>query len=128
MERKMAELIALPITIQGNSIDTHFRLVIIASQRTKQLMQGAKPIIDTKAKKPTTIALEEVLSGEIEFFTGKEARLALKDARRLKEEEAKVKALMPRPSEDVDELKKDLSVYVDDSKERGDLVVEEEEG
>lgn len=124
----MTELIALPITIQGNAIDSRFRLVIIASQRTKQLMQGAKPMIETKAKKAPTIALEEVLSGNVVFFIGKEARQALKDARRLKEEEAKVKALMPRPSADVDELKKDLSVYMDDSKERGDLVVEEEEG
>lgn len=122
----MADIISLPVTIKGDTIDTRYRLVIIASQRTKQLMQGAKPLIETKAKKPTTIALGEVLMGKIEFFTGKEARQALKDARRLKEEEAKVKALMPRPSEVVDDLKKDLSVYVDDSKERGDLIEEEE--
>lgn len=121
----MADIISLPVTIKEDTIDTRFRLVIIASQRTKQLMQGAKPLIETKAKKPTTIALDEVLTGKLEFFTGKEARQALKDARRLKEEEAKVKALMPRPPEDVDELKKDLSVYVDDSKERGDLVEDE---
>ena len=118
----MADMISLPITIKGDTIDNRYRLVIIASQRTKHLMQGSKPQIETKAKKPTTVALEEVLSGRIEFFTGKEARQALKDVRRLKEEEAKVKALMPRPSEDVDELKKDLSVYVDDSKEHGDLI------
>ena len=117
----MADITSLPITMKGDSIDTRFRLVIIASQRTKQLMQGAKPLIETKAKKPTTIALEDVLVGRLEFFTGKEARLALKDARRLKEEEAKVKALMPRLPVDVDELKKDLSVYVDDSKEWSDL-------
>ena len=121
----MSDIISLPITIKEGTMDTHYRLVIIASQRTKQLMQGAKPLIETKAKKLTTIALKEVLVGKIEFFTGKEARQALKDARRLKEEEAKVKALMPRPSGDVDELKKDLSVYVDDSKERGDLVEDE---
>ena len=123
----MSDIISLPITIQGDVIDSRFRLVLIASQRTKHLMQGAKPIIETKAKKAPTIALEEVLSGNVVFFVGKEARQALKDARRLKEEEAKVKALMPRPSADVEELKKDLSVYVDDSKERGDAVVEEEE-
>ncbi len=120
----MTDITSLPITIKGDTIDTRYRLVIIASQRTKQLMQGAKPLIETKAKKPTIIALDEVLVGKLEFFTGKEARQALKDARRLKEEEAKVKALMPRPS-DIDELKKDLSVYVDDSKERGDLIEEE---
>ncbi|HXC61304.1 MAG TPA: DNA-directed RNA polymerase subunit omega [Nitrospiria bacterium] len=121
----MTDITSLPITIKGDTIDTRYRLVIIASQRTKQLMQGRKPMIETKAKKPTSIALDEVLSGKLEFFTGKEARQALKDARRLKEEEAKVKALMPRPS-DIDELKKDLSVYVNDSKERVDLVEEEE--
>lgn len=122
----MADSISLPITIKGDTIDNRYRLVIIASQRTKQLMQGAKPLMETKAKKPTTIALEEVLEGKLEFFMGKEARQALKDARRMKEEEAKVRALMPRPPEDVvDELKKDMGVYVDDSKERGDLVEDE---
>jgi DNA-directed RNA polymerase subunit omega len=79
-----------------------------------------------RPKKPTTVALEEILANKLEFFTGKEARQALKDARRLKEEEAKVKALMPRPSPDVDELKKDLSVYVSDSKEQGGLLEEDE--
>jgi DNA-directed RNA polymerase subunit omega len=121
----MTEFTSLPITIKGDTIDTRYRLVIIASQRTKQLMQTAKPLVETKAKKPTTIALEEVLASKLEFFTGKEARQALKDARRLKEEEAKVKALMPRPSPDIDELKKDLNVYVNDSKE-GDLLEEDE--
>ena len=122
----MTDITSLPITIKGDLIDTRYRLVIIASQRTKQLMQGVKPQVETKAKKPTTIALEEILANKLEFFTGKDARQALKDARRLKEEEAKVKALMPRPSPDVDELKKDLSVYVNDSKERGDLLEEED--
>jgi len=121
----MTEFTSLPITLKGDSIDTRYRLVIIASQRTKQLMLASKPLVDTKAKKPTTIALEEVLAGKLEFFTGKEARQALKDARRLKEEEAKVKALMPRPSPDMDELKKDLNVYVNDSKEQVDLLEEE---
>jgi DNA-directed RNA polymerase subunit omega len=121
----MTDMTSLPITIKDDMIDTRYRLVIIASQRTKQLMQGAKPQVDTKAKKPTTVSLEEVLANKLEFFTGKDARQALKDARRLKEEEAKVKALMPRPSPDIDELKKDLSVYVNDSKEQGDLLEDE---
>ena len=122
----MSDITELPITIKDDMIDTRFRLVIIASQRTKQLMLTAKPLVETKAKKPTTVALEEVLADKLEFFTGKEARQALKDARRLKEEEAKVKALMPRPSPDLDELKKDLTVYVNDSKEQGDLLEEDE--
>ena len=122
----MSDITELPITLKGDAIDTRYRLVIIASQRTKQLMLASKPLVETKAKKPTTVALEEVLANKLEFFTGKEARQALKDARRMKEEEAKVKALMPRPSPDIDELKKDLTVYVNDSKEQVDLLEEDE--
>ena len=62
--------------------DSRHRLVLAASQRAKHLLQGGKPLGMSKFTKDTTIALDEVLQGLIEFLAGKEARQAMKDAKR----------------------------------------------
>lgn len=51
-------------------VDSRFRLVIVAAQRSKQLMRGALPRIeaDPKRRRSTTIALEEVKQGLISFI------------------------------------------------------------
>jgi len=54
--------------------DSRHRLVLAASQRAKHLLQGGKPLGMSKFTKDTTIALDEVLQGLIEFLAGKEAR------------------------------------------------------
>lgn len=94
--------------------DSRHRLVIAASQRAKYLMQGAKPQIATKFKKETTIALEEVLGGHVELLTGKEARQAMKEAKRTRETEIE-RLAAAEVTEDAREIKKDLSVYVEES-------------
>ena len=48
-------------------IDSVYRLVIIASRRARQLGKGAKPLVKTNAKKPSTIALEEILAGRVSY-------------------------------------------------------------
>lgn len=110
-------------------IDTRYRLVIIAAQRARQMMQGSKPQITSKFTKESTIALDEVLQGKTEFVTGKEAKVAMKEAHAAREIEdrarAKAKAMLPR--EDETEIKKDLTVYVNDRKEEAPPVVEPEE-
>lgn len=109
-------------------IDTRYRLVIIAAQRARQLMQGSKPQITSKFTKESTIALDEVLQGKTEFVTGKEAKAAMKEAVAVREIEdrarAKAKAMLPR--EDENEIKKDLTVYVNDRKVEEPPVVEPE--
>jgi DNA-directed RNA polymerase subunit omega len=109
-------------------IDTRYRLVIIAAQRARQLMQGSKPQITSKFTKESTIALDEVLQGKTEFVTGKEAKAAMKEAVAAREIEdrarAKAKAMLPR--EDESEIKKDLTVYVNDRKVEEPPVVEPE--
>jgi DNA-directed RNA polymerase subunit omega len=104
-------------------------LVIIAAQRARQLMQGSKPLITSKFTKESTTALDEVLQGKTEFVTGKEAKVALKEAVATREIEdrarAKAKAMLPR--EDESEIKKDLTVYVNDRKVEEPPVVEPEE-
>src|SRR2546428_12247477 len=65
---------------QDLPIESRSRLVIIAAQRARQFMQGTRPSIATKHTKPTTMALEEVLKGKVQFLVGKEARQAMKEA------------------------------------------------
>ena len=45
-----------------------FKLVLVASQRTVQLIEGAKPLVETKKNmKLGTIALLEIAEGKLEF-------------------------------------------------------------
>jgi len=48
-------------------IDSKYRLVLLAAKRSKQIQKGAKPRIQSMAKKPTRIALEEVNRGLIHY-------------------------------------------------------------
>jgi DNA-directed RNA polymerase subunit omega len=91
------------------------RLVIVAAQRARQIMQGARPVIGTRHAKPTTIALEEALKGRLDFVVGKEARQAMKDAKKQRERELERLTVARVAGEDANEIKKDLSVIVDDS-------------
>ena len=52
-------------------IDSKYRLIIVAAQRSKQLQRGARPRIeiDTQKHKPTRIALEEIMRGKVHFET-----------------------------------------------------------
>lgn len=54
-------------------IDSRFRLIIVASLRSKQLVQGSKPRIevDKGRRRNTSIALEEVKRGLVAFTNGK---------------------------------------------------------
>jgi DNA-directed RNA polymerase omega subunit len=48
-------------------IDSKYRLVLLAAKRAKQLQRGAKPRLQSNAKKLTRIALEEVQHGLINY-------------------------------------------------------------
>ena len=45
-----------------------FLIVNIASQRARQLMQGAAPVIRTKSRKPAAIAIREVQKGLLPYY------------------------------------------------------------
>jgi DNA-directed RNA polymerase subunit omega len=100
---------------QSLPVESRSCLVIISAQRARQLMQGARPAVATKHTKPTTIALEEMLKGKVQFLIGKEARQAMKEARKQRERELEKLTMAQVAGPDADEIKKDLSVVVDDS-------------
>jgi DNA-directed RNA polymerase subunit omega len=109
----MIDMLSLLPQYTPKEFDSRHRLVIVASQRAKHLAQGAKPTGPSRFTKETTIALDEVLRGKIPYLTGKEARDAMKEAKRGKEGETERMAMMT--GEDAKEIKKELSVYVDDT-------------
>jgi DNA-directed RNA polymerase omega subunit len=106
------DVISLPLEYDRNKIDGRYRVVAIASQRAKELSLGVKPKIKTKSKKITSIAIEETISGSIEFLTGEQAKKAKEEARKfdyrrfLEEREKEV------TGEEATELEKDLKVYL----------------
>jgi len=59
---------------QAPEIDSKYRLIILAAKRSKQLQRGARPRIDidTLKHKNTRIALEEVMSGRVNFTVTKD--------------------------------------------------------
>jgi len=50
-------------------LDSKYRMIIVAAQRSKQLQRGARPRIemDTQQHKHTRVALMEVEQGKIDF-------------------------------------------------------------
>ncbi len=108
------DIISLPAEYDDKEIDSKYRLVAIASQRAKELSLGLKPKIQTKSKKITTIAIEEAITGSLEFLTGEEATKAMQEAgrfdyRKLLEESRKAAA-----GEEMSELERDLKVYLNE--------------
>jgi len=112
------DIITLPIEYDKKKIDGNYRLVIAAVQRAKDLSLGSLPKISTKAKKITTLALQEVASGAVNILIGEEAIKANEEAKKLVHkrmmDEAQQKETMP---EDLTELEKDLKVYLSEKSE-----------
>ncbi|MEJ7577463.1 MAG: DNA-directed RNA polymerase subunit omega [Pyrinomonadaceae bacterium] len=50
-------------------MDSKYRMIIVAAQRSKQLQRGSRPRVEMDAQrhKLTRIALEEVQRGKVEF-------------------------------------------------------------
>ena len=40
-----------------------FRFITVAAQRAKQLQNGAKPRVEARSRKPTRIAMQEMIAG-----------------------------------------------------------------
>lgn len=119
----MIDMLSLLPQYTPEQFDSRHRLVIVAAQRAKHLIQGAKPAGISRFTKETTVALDEVLRGGVKFLVGKDAREAMKEAKRGKEGETERLAMMT--GEDAREIKKELSVYVDDSVKPAEAEAEE---
>jgi len=56
-----------PQLILPKDVDSKFRFITVASQRAKQLQNGAKPRVDTRSRKSTRVAIEETLANAISW-------------------------------------------------------------
>ena len=47
--------------------DSRYGIVSIAAKRARRIVAGSKPLVDTKALNPVSIAIEEIMAGKVEF-------------------------------------------------------------
>jgi DNA-directed RNA polymerase subunit omega len=48
-------------------VDNRFALVLLGAKRARQLMAGARPILEISKNKPPVLALREVATGKVKF-------------------------------------------------------------
>lgn len=46
-------------------LNNKYLLTMMVAKRVKQLQQGAKPLVESKQRKPLAIALEEIKAGKV---------------------------------------------------------------
>ena len=50
-----------------DDIDSRYTLIVMASKRARQIVDGSEPLIETESLKPVSIATEEIGAGEVTF-------------------------------------------------------------
>lgn len=50
-----------------DNIDSKYRFVILSALRARQIQSGSAPMIEDTTRKPTQIAMQEVLRNLVEF-------------------------------------------------------------
>jgi DNA-directed RNA polymerase subunit omega len=53
--------------ILPKDVDSKFRFITVAAQRAKQLQNGAKARVELKSRKPTRVAMQEVLANAVSW-------------------------------------------------------------
>jgi DNA-directed RNA polymerase subunit omega len=105
-------IISLPIEYDRSKIDGRFRIIAIAAQRAKELAVGAAPKVKTKARKVSTIALQETIGNALEFLIGEEAIKAREETKRFDYRKLLEEKKREMTGEDLTEFEKDLKVYL----------------
>jgi DNA-directed RNA polymerase subunit omega len=70
----------MTILILPKEVDSKFRFITVAAQRAKQLQNGAKPRVETRSRKATRLAMQEVLANAISWEVGAEVPRQAHDA------------------------------------------------
>ena len=50
-----------------DKVENRFLFVLLSARRALQLQKGARPRVDTVTKKPTVVAMTEVLQNRVEY-------------------------------------------------------------
>ena len=48
-------------------VDNRFALVLLGAKRARQLMAGARPILEVSKNKPPVLSLREIATGKVRF-------------------------------------------------------------
>ena len=99
---------------KSGTFDSRYRVVLVAAQRAKQIMRSGQQLQTSKYAKETSIALEEVFRGEVNYLVGQDARQAIRDSKRSMERDFD-QSMLAEGDEDAKEIQQQLSVYIDDS-------------
>jgi DNA-directed RNA polymerase subunit omega len=65
--------------------DSNYRYVLVAARRARQLLSGARPQVETGARKPCKIAMEEIKAGKVKWITTEVERTPVEVASELLE-------------------------------------------
>jgi DNA-directed RNA polymerase omega subunit len=57
-------------------VDSKFRFITVSAQRAKQLQNGAKPRVESRSRKSTRIAMEEVLAEAVSWELREDGKAA----------------------------------------------------
>jgi DNA-directed RNA polymerase omega subunit len=73
------------MTVSNEAPDSKFAYVVVVSRRARQLMIGARPLVENPhSRKNTRIAEEELRAGTLEYETPPEPNAEAEEARRHK--------------------------------------------
>jgi DNA-directed RNA polymerase subunit omega len=59
---------AFPVLSKSlDKVSNRYLLVVLAAKRARQINRGAAPQVDSRHKKPTSVALEEIANGKVGY-------------------------------------------------------------
>ncbi len=68
MKEEQSRAIVNPTIVElSEKVDSRYTLVVEASKRARQLVDGAQPLVDPKDMKPLKIAIEEINRGLLTY-------------------------------------------------------------
>jgi DNA-directed RNA polymerase subunit omega len=57
-----------PVEVRRDTGINKYALTVAVAKRAREINSGKEPIIKTSATKPVTIALDEIIKGEVEII------------------------------------------------------------
>ena len=57
----------MPHIVLPKEVESKFQFITVAAQRAKQLQNGAKARVEARSRKPTRIAMQEVLANAVSW-------------------------------------------------------------
>lgn len=56
-----------PLSEIMEKVDNRYTLVVEVAKRARQLVDGAKPLVETDFTNPVTIAIQEILADKVQY-------------------------------------------------------------